>query len=428
MKYSNSLVEQINLSHKRIIRVTLIPLFVLLYAILFGANEFYISNTSNLFFKNFKPNLSYWLVVGDRFQIERTIKKFNNLNDNWEMGISYDSLKFPPEFQKRHLSKVFRYKMLMPSKKEAFLTIKTKYPLLEVLIITSLISGIFLLIFIPIKLSLSKIFNEFKLPLEQFINRLSKVSYFEEVSKRTYDYQFKELNEVSSAVSKMFGRVREGEERIQKLEKEMIISDVVKQVSHDLISPLTVQKTILDNIKEKLEPSDYEMLNLSVERIEGIAGQVLESHRSQKNRFNFSSLITVVNEKKIEKNYDKIQFENKFTKEVILYIDDLKLISVISNLLNNAIEASSDSKGNVSLRVYIDDRFVCLEVKDEGSGIPDDVLAKLGAKGATFGKTGGNGLGVYSAKKFVEENNGHFKITSQLGLGTSVKISFPLNS
>ncbi len=428
MKYSNSLVEQINLSHKRIIRITLIPLFVILYAVLFGACEFYISNTSNLFFKNFKPNLSYWLVVGDRFQIERTIKKFNKLNDNWEMGISYDSLKFPLEFQKNHLSKVFRYKMLMPSKKEAFLTIKTKYPLIEVLIITSLVSGIFLLTFIPIKLSLSKIFNDFKLPLEQFINRLSKVSYFEEVSKKTYDYKFRELNEVSRAVSKMFGRVREGEEKIQRLEKEMIISDVVKQVSHDLISPLTVQKTILENIEEKLEPSDYEMLNLSVERIEGIASQVLESHRSQKSSFNFNCLTTVVNEKKVEKNYEKIQFENNLTNEVKLYVDELKLLSVISNLLNNAIEASSDSKGQVSLSVCIRDGFVCLEVKDEGAGIPDEVLVELGGKGATFGKVGGNGLGLYSAKKFTEENKGHFKITSVFGVGTSVKISFPLNS
>lgn len=428
MSAESSLLRQLNDSQAKIIKIVILPFFLLLFSILIVSSGFYLSNVANLIFRNYGPNFSYWLNVGDQFQLERSIKKFNSSTEDWKMMLKHESFVYPINIDKDDLYIEYPFNLNLQSNVNAQLFLKTKYPVAEVLVISILILLLFLLVVQPIGGAIRKMLNKFKNPLENFILRLSSISDLNHIPNVAPRYDFDELNQVNDAVFKMVARLRVAGQKIRNMEKEMIISDVVKQVSHDLISPLTVQKTILENIKEKLEPSDYEMLNLSVERIEGIASQVLESHRAQKSRFDFSCLSTVVNEKKIEKNYEKIQFENNLTKEVNLYVDELKLLSVISNLLNNAIEASSDSKGQVSLSVYTRDGLVCLEIKDEGAGIPDDVLTELGGKGATFGKTGGNGLGLYSAKKFTEKNKGHFKITSEFGVGTSVKISFPLNS
>ena len=71
------------------------------------------------------------------------------------------------------------------------------------------------------------------------------------------------------------------------------------------------------------------------------------------------------------------------------------------------------------------DGSVLIEVKDNGKGIPPEVLAKLGQKGETYGKAGGNGLGLYHARTTIEGWGGSFKIESVPGKGTAVLITLP---
>ena len=63
--------------------------------------------------------------------------------------------------------------------------------------------------------------------------------------------------------------------------------------------------------------------------------------------------------------------------------------------------------------------------KDTGKGIPPEILAKLGQKGVTYGKAGGNGLGLYHARTMIEGWGGSFTMKSEPGQGTAVLIALP---
>ena len=61
---------------------------------------------------------------------------------------------------------------------------------------------------------------------------------------------------------------------------------------------------------------------------------------------------------------------------------------------------------------------------DSGKGISPENLRNIGTKGFTHGKAKGTGLGVFYAKKFVEELGGKFHIDSQIGKGTKILMTF----
>lgn len=102
---------------------------------------------------------------------------------------------------------------------------------------------------------------------------------------------------------------------------------------------------------------------------------------------------------------------------------DLKRI--LSNLLNNSVEASNDG-GRIRVSTDTDGEFCVIEVTDEGAGIPKDVIGKIGTKGFSFGKSNGNGLGLSNAISVVESWGRRVEITSNFSQGTSVTLRLPI--
>jgi len=97
----------------------------------------------------------------------------------------------------------------------------------------------------------------------------------------------------------------------------------------------------------------------------------------------------------------------------------------VSDLLDNAIQATDDD-GNILISAKTTNRQIEVSVKDDGKGIPADVIPQLMKPKASFGKIGGTGLGLSHAKQTVESFNGSIEIKSQVSLGTEVKLRIPL--
>src|SRR5262249_24230574 len=74
----------------------------------------------------------------------------------------------------------------------------------------------------------------------------------------------------------------------------------------------------------------------------------------------------------------------------------------LSNLIDNAIEASTGKDNLVSISVEEAEKGIFVRVKDRGAGIKPEILPRLMSPGATFGKPGGSGLGLFQARKASE--------------------------
>ena len=97
-------------------------------------------------------------------------------------------------------------------------------------------------------------------------------------------------------------------------------------------------------------------------------------------------------------------------------------------LVRNALQASP-AGAEVLLRVDATPRLLRLEVSDRGSGIPPEVLARVGEPFFTTRQPGaGMGLGVFLARSLSEQLGGSFSLTSAPGSGTRAVVQVPLSA
>jgi signal transduction histidine kinase len=98
---------------------------------------------------------------------------------------------------------------------------------------------------------------------------------------------------------------------------------------------------------------------------------------------------------------------------------------MLSNLVNNSVEAL-ERGGSVTVSLARRGGSVEITVRDNGKGIPAEVLQRLGRRGETYGKAGGSGLGLHHARAAAEAWNGSLNISSEPGKGTETVILLPL--
>lgn len=102
--------------------------------------------------------------------------------------------------------------------------------------------------------------------------------------------------------------------------------------------------------------------------------------------------------------------------------DSEKLKQVISNLCKNAIEAMTEG-GVLTIRAYPLEERIILEISDTGVGIPEgwDIF-----KSFTTTKPSGTGLGLAIVREIITAHGGQIGYASEVGKGTTFKVSLPV--
>jgi len=112
-------------------------------------------------------------------------------------------------------------------------------------------------------------------------------------------------------------------------------------------------------------------------------------------------------------------------------MDGKTVYRVLLNLLSNAIDAClfDESAGKIRQVVLTTKRGknhrICFEVSDNGSGMDDDVKAKLFTSFFSTKGSAGTGLGLLVTRKLIEEHKGTISVASELGKGTTFKVHLP---
>ncbi len=228
--------------------------------------------------------------------------------------------------------------------------------------------------------------------------------------------------------------------------------EVSKQVAHDIRSPLSALNMVMGTLKDL--PEDKRILiRGATQRINDIANDLLQKGKEFHSNSNLSpdpeaiSKNLVLNTEFIPAMVDilvsekRMQFREHSGIEIDIdlrdsfgafaIINSTEIKRVISNLVNNAVEAFENRQGKivVSVRRLDTAKLVEVAIKDNGKGIPEHILAKLGAPGISHGKEGtqsGSGIGIYHAKQTLEAFGGKLQIESKLGQGTTMRLLIPL--
>ncbi len=102
-----------------------------------------------------------------------------------------------------------------------------------------------------------------------------------------------------------------------------------------------------------------------------------------------------------------------------------KLLTVIGNVVNNAIEAIPEG-GHVQLRCHRESDRVILEIRDDGVGMDEEFIrTRLFKPFETTKGIEGMGIGMYETKEYLESLGGHVEVESRPGHGTTVRLHLP---
>lgn len=238
--------------------------------------------------------------------------------------------------------------------------------------------------------------------------------------------QIREIARLSEAYIVLFRKM----EALNDLQLRQQITEAQKllaaQVAHDIRSPLSFLNIVF-NIPEKLN-ENAEAAKKAISRLNEIAESLLQRFREPEQiangRLSKFNIQTCVQDILLEKaaQLAGIQTECLFEGDQFVLGDAVEFRRLVSNILNNSIEALS-SEGKIRISgIACNDGTLEIQFIDNGRGMSPDVLAKAGQLGFSSGKVG-TGLGIYSARKAVEHWGGKLEITSQVGTGTEVTIT-----
>ena len=110
-------------------------------------------------------------------------------------------------------------------------------------------------------------------------------------------------------------------------------------------------------------------------------------------------------------------------------VDPDRFVQVLSNLLSNAVKYSP-AGGTVHVAAEQRDAVVRVSVRDSGQGIPEDFRARIferfsQADASATREKGGTGLGLYIARRFVEQMHGRIGFDSEPGNGATFWVELP---
>jgi len=223
--------------------------------------------------------------------------------------------------------------------------------------------------------------------------------------------------------------------KIQEQEKFGIIAS---QVAHDIRSPLASLSMIAEMCKEISEPKRITLREVATS-ISDIANNLLNRYKkneevaeSKASQPILLSLILseILSSKKYQYNNSPINFyfsaapDSYFT---FIYGNQSNFRRMISNLMNNAVEAFDGREGTVDLNIILDGEYVKVIIRDNGKGIPKEVLDKINNSIAiTSGKKDGSGIGLNQVRDTLQACNGKMSIESKIGKGTKITLTFPI--
>lgn len=234
--------------------------------------------------------------------------------------------------------------------------------------------------------------------------------------------------------------ISELEQRLVQCERLAAVGELASTTTHEFNNILM---TILNYAKLGLRHKDDATREKALSRILDAANRgakitslVLGLSRTSSSASDPIDLVAIVEDSLVllEKELQKyrILVEKEISSVPIILGSAGQLQRLLLNLITNARQAI---KENGTIRIVVKHEAktnsVVLTVRDNGSGIPKDVLPKIFDRffttksGPDASGKGGTGLGLSACKQIIDEHRGRIRVESTVGKGTAFTIRFP---
>lgn len=284
------------------------------------------------------------------------------------------------------------------------------------------------------------IFMRYVLIQEKELKEINE--YIKEVNNKNYSLKIEdnkdgELSRLRNELYKTTVILREVAENSEE-EKEKL-SIAIADISHQLKTPLTSIRIMLDNISDnpdmpqEIREDFIQDISKQVEHMSSLVISLLKiakfdagTIKMENEEIDAKKLIdSVINNLAILIEIKEIEVITKIDEKAIFIADYKWQQEALTNILKNAIE-HSQPKSNIYIIVENTSIFLKIKIKDEGQGIEQKDLKHIFERfyRAKNCNEDSIGIGLSLAKTIIEQNNGYIKATSEVGKGTLFEIKY----
>ncbi|MCS7185353.1 MAG: GAF domain-containing protein [Armatimonadetes bacterium] len=240
--------------------------------------------------------------------------------------------------------------------------------------------------------------------------------------------------------AQLITELKEALEREQKIREQLVhserlaaIGELAAKIAHDLRSPLVTIGGYARQLQRNLSDPQRVQRNVQI-----IVDEVERLERQLRDLLDFATPkppnLQRLNLNEMIRRLAEIHLPSMEAAGVQLVIDlppnplfvladEIQVERVVVNLLRNAVEAMPDG-GILSVKVWSENEFVKISVRDTGIGIIPDELPHIFKPFYTT-KSSGSGLGLAICKKIVDDHGGQIEVVSSVGEGTTFTITLP---
>ncbi len=217
------------------------------------------------------------------------------------------------------------------------------------------------------------------------------------------------------------------ERQLERSERLASLGTLTAGVTHEIRNPLTVIRAETERLANQERDQAYlkqfsALIIKHIDRISGIVQRMLQLAKEKEKQE-----IDVDLKEVIENTLQFFTFGAVSVKTDLQPVPPVKgdpeaMQEVFVNLIQNALDALQGT-GELRLRTYKEDGSVVAEISDTGKGIPEEIREKIFDPFYST-RHEGVGLGLSIVHRIVREHGGSIKVDSQVGKGTTFRLSF----
>lgn len=216
-------------------------------------------------------------------------------------------------------------------------------------------------------------------------------------------------------------------------------------ISHELLTPLTVISCVTDHLEQKVPAIRQQsaILKSNTDKLKRLIQQILDFRKMDVGKMNLNVCEGNISEFILnicKTNFLPLAQKKGITLETDVepseikgYLDFDKLDKIVYNLLSNAIKYTPENK-SIKVDVYLinkeGSKLLSIKVKDEGIGISPKEINHIFTRFYSSKKQMGvesNGIGLSLTKDLVNLHHGTITVDSTLGKGTCFTVELPID-
>jgi two-component system sensor histidine kinase KdpD len=238
------------------------------------------------------------------------------------------------------------------------------------------------------------------------------------------------------------------EEMVRQMEVmkqvDLLRSNLLANVSHELRTPLSVIKGFTSTMRRKdvkwsaKQREDFlQIMDEETDRLTRLISDILDMSRLdagalklKQGKYLVSEIVgSVKGRLEVLTAHHRLEI-NVPEKLPAIFVDEMRIGQVISNLVENAVKFSL-ANSVITIAARLKNNNIVISVTDHGEGMPKEVMEKLfnrfyQADNVVTGQRSGTGLGLSICRGIIENHGGKIWVESKVQEGSKFSFSLPI--